>query len=281
MSGPEATYAGRVGALATRHGKEDQIRPALAATGLEVVVADIDTDTFGTFTGEIPRRGHPAEVIERKARAAMAATGLDVGLASEGSFGPHPEVPFLTADMELVALVDARLGTVVIEQAVSVDTVADTLTVTPGADFDEFCAQVGFPAQALIVRPADGAHGHITKAVADRDSLAHAISVAATASTDHKAIIEPDLRAHYCPKRQVVIAQAAERLAVRLTRRCPACHAPGFGAIRTEPGLPCGLCGLPTERPAAVLEDCPRCGHTERQPNPGTADPATCAYCNP
>ena len=259
MSGPEATYAGRVGALAARHGKERQIGPALVPTGLEVGVAAVDTDTFGTFSGEIPRLGHPAEVVERKARAAMAAKGPDVGLASEGSFGPHPDVPFLTADTELVALVDARLGTVIIEQAVSVDTAADALTVTPGDDVAEFCAQVGFPAQALIVRPADGAFDQMTKAITDRDSLTHAISVATAASTDRKAISETDLRAHCCPKRQAVIAQAAQRLAVRLARRCPACHAPGFGAIRTEPGLPCDLCGLPTARPMAILEDCPRC----------------------
>lgn len=281
MSGSEVTYAGRTGALATRHGKEHQFRPALASIGLEVVVADIDTDTFGTFTGEIPRRGHPAEVVERKARAALAASGLDVGLASEGSFGPHPQVPFLTADVELVVLVDARLGTVVMEQAMSFDTVADALTVANGDDPVEFCARVGFPAQALIVRPADGTRSHITKAISDRESLTRAIAIAAAASSDGKAIIETDLRAHYCPKRQVVVAQAVTRLAARLARLCPVCHTPGFGAVHLEPGLPCDLCGFPTEQPAATLETCPRCSHTVRTANPGTADPGTCAYCNP
>lgn len=281
MSGRGATYAGRVAALATRHGKEHQIRPALASIGLDVVVADIDTDTFGTFTGEIPRRGNPIEVVERKARAAIAASGLDAGLASEGSFGPHPLIPFITADVELVVLVDARLETVVMEQAISVDTVASALTVADGDDAEEFCAQVGFPAQALIVRPADGSPNQITKAITDLDRLRRAITMASITSKDRMAIIESDLRAHHCPKRQVVIAQAAERLASRLARRCPACQTPGFGALRIEPGLPCDICGCPTEQPLATLEDCPRCSYTVRTANPGTADPGTCAYCNP
>lgn len=281
MSDPETTYGGRVGALATRHGKEHQIRPALASVGLDVVVADVDTDSFGTFTGEIPRRGHPLEVAERKARAAISATGLDVGLASEGSFGPHPQVPFLIADVELVALVDTHLDIVVVEQAMSFDTVAAALKITQGSDVDEFCERVGFPAQALIVRPADKSPYHITKGITDRDRLARAMVIAAAASKDRTAMIETDLRAHYCPKRQMVIAQAAARLAARLARRCPACHTPGFGAVRFEPGLPCDLCGLPTEQPVATLEDCPRCAHTVRTIHPGTADPGTCAYCNP
>lgn len=49
-------------ALATKHGKEAAIGPALAASpGLRVVVAaEVDTDRLGTFTGEVERLGPPA-----------------------------------------------------------------------------------------------------------------------------------------------------------------------------------------------------------------------------
>lgn len=93
-------------ALATRHGKEAIFAPALARLGVEVIAAPIDTDAFGTFSGEIEREGSPLEVVERKARAAAEATGLTVGLASEGSFGTHPTVPFSIIDTELVVWVD-------------------------------------------------------------------------------------------------------------------------------------------------------------------------------
>lgn len=274
-------YAGRVAALATRHGKETLLVPALAACGLRVVVADVDTDAFGTFTGEVPRRGEPLEVAERKARAAMAAAGTEAGLASEGSFGPHPAAPILTADLEIVVLVDDRHGFTVAEQALSIDTAAAAMTVRPGEDTSRFCEQVGFPGQALICRPADGTRSQITKAITSTDALTAAVDLAARASRDQRAIIETDLRAHLCPTRREVIREAARGLAARLARRCPGCQLPGFGAVRSEPGLPCGLCGLPGEAAAATLTECANCGYQEREVISGTGDPADCAVCNP
>ncbi|MDO8105768.1 hypothetical protein Q6348_00985 [Isoptericola sp. b441] len=277
----DPTYRGRVAVLATKHGKEAQIAPALAPTGLLVEVTEIDTDRFGTFTGEVPRTGSPVEVAERKARAAMAATGRDAGLASEGSFGPHPGVPVLTADLEIVVLVDDLLGVVVAEQALSVDTAATSRTVAPGEDLSELCAAVGFPDQALICRPADGSPDGIATGLTRLPDLDRAVRDAARASADGLARVETDLRAHLCPTRRRVIAEAAERLAVRLMTRCPRCSVPGFGLTRSEQGRPCGLCGLPTRGPVAMVTTCSRCEHRERVPVPGPADPATCTWCNP
>jgi hypothetical protein len=56
-------------ALATKHGKESIFSPAFAEIGILVSVAVIDTDQFGTFSGEIERQGSPRETAERKARA--------------------------------------------------------------------------------------------------------------------------------------------------------------------------------------------------------------------
>lgn len=283
MSEPVPAYSGRAAALATRHGKLELIGPALAPLGLKVVVAEVDTDAFGTFTGEVPRKGPPLEVAKRKARAAMAATGLDAGLASEGSFGPHPEIPFVTADVELVVLVDDRLGLTVHEGALGLETAAAGITVGAEAETElgEFCRRVGFPEQALICRPGDGGHSRIFKAIRDPATLWSAVRSAAGASKDHLAVVETDLRAHLCPTRRPVIAEAATRLAARLRRRCPACGAPGFGSVSHEPGLPCELCGRPTELARSRTESCPGCGHGESVAVEGRADPTYCAHCNP
>lgn len=49
-------------ALATKHGKLDQIAPAfLAIPDFELVLAEIDTDRFGTFSGDIPRTHSPKD----------------------------------------------------------------------------------------------------------------------------------------------------------------------------------------------------------------------------
>lgn len=281
MSPTAAPFEGRTAALATRHGKEGEIAPALRPTSLTVVVADVDTDAFGTFTGEKPRAGDPVAVAERKARAGMRVSGLDAGLASEGSFGPHPDAPFTTVDVEVVLLVDDRLGLVVVEREVSFDTAAASVTVTPGHDPAEFLARVGFPSQALVCRPADGSPARITKGIVEPEALRRAVVAAADASRDGRAIVETDLRAHLCPTRRPVIRRAAERLARRLMTPCPSCERPGFGVARVEPGLPCRACGAPTRRAAARLLGCPGCGHERREPVREAADPAHCDRCNP
>jgi hypothetical protein len=271
-----------VAALATRHAKQDLIAPALAELGLEIVVADVDTDRFGTFTGEIPRRASAHDVVLAKARAAIEGSGLEIGLASEGSFGPHPVVPALTADVELVALVDLALDLVVVESAISLATAAASVTVAPGEDLRDFCRGVGFPDQALIARPARGpSTGHLTKGIVDEDELADAVARAAHGSLDGRALVETDLRAHLCPTRRPVIAEAATRLASRLRRACPACARPGFGERLLVPGLACALCGLATDEVRATIESCPRCDYRESRPVNGRADPSRCARCNP
>ena len=83
--------------LATKHRKEQTVsRPLRSGLGFRIVVNEqIDTDAFGTFTGEIERPGSPREVLLQKARLGMEITGLSLGIASEGSFGPHPSMPFI------------------------------------------------------------------------------------------------------------------------------------------------------------------------------------------
>ena len=54
------------------------------------VCPDLDTDAFGTFSGEIERLDNPLLVAQRKCEKAMQLTGSDLSVASEGSFFPHP-----------------------------------------------------------------------------------------------------------------------------------------------------------------------------------------------
>lgn len=85
-------YLGLRVAVGSRHGKQDQIAPAFrAALGAHLVTPpDLDTDRFGTFSGETPRSMGAAEAARGKAALAMAATDLPRGLASEASYGPLP-----------------------------------------------------------------------------------------------------------------------------------------------------------------------------------------------
>ena len=95
------------------HRKEQVIAPILEeALGLQVEVSPgLDTDRFGTFTREVPRPGTQLATVRLKAQAALAAVPeAAFGLASEGSFGPHPWFPLGGGGRELIMLVARDAG---------------------------------------------------------------------------------------------------------------------------------------------------------------------------
>lgn len=268
-------------ALATKHGKEAQIAPALATVGLVTRVVALDTDQFGTFAGEIERPAPASEVVLLKARAGLEALGLPRGVASEGTLGPYPELPLLTYDQELVGYVDLEFGFTLIEEALSFETMAASVRARPGDDLGAFLNSIDFGPQGVIVKRGDQVLDPIAKGVVTYDQLMAALEYIGTSSTDGGVIIETDQRAHLCPTRSLVIKDAANRLAERLARRCPACSCPGFGVVEHEAGLACSACGSETSLDRAVIEGCPRCGERVRIPLIDQADPSMCPMCNP
>ena len=276
---PEITRA----ALATKHGKESIFSPAFAEIGIVVTVAEIDTDQFGTFAGEIERLKSPRETAEQKAKAGLEALGLTIGLASEGSFGPHPATPFLLADTEVVVYVDAELEYSVFERASSISAVPSAKVIVDIADVDGLKFTNVFPEQRAIVvaeDPQTKSRQVLAKGIDNLDELRSTVTQA-LANQPHPIIVEPDLRAHHCPDRRKVIGTAVERLVQRLRVRCPECNAPGFGPLRTLPGLRCGLCALPTTQAAFDVMGCSRCGLETEIARTGEADPTFCDRCNP
>ena len=270
-------YEGCAAALSTQHGKQSAIAPVFSAlTGIDVRVPDgIDTDQLGTFTGEIARPASMRDTARLKAIMGMKASGLAVGIASEGSFGPHPVIPFLPADREMMIFIDSERGLEVVEEQISEATNFDSLELAPGADMDGFLSRIGFPRHAVIFR----CDGQIFKGITSRDVLDQLVRDAAG-----QVRLETDMRAHLNPTRMAEIAKLAEKLARRIATACPACEAPGFGPDRVERGLPCADCGAPTSLVRHVLSACSLCGHVERGPRTDgreAASPAECQECNP
>lgn len=270
-------HDGLTAALATQHGKARVIAPAFAAaTGLALTVpAGIDTDALGTFTGETPRPATMRDTARMKARLGMQAAGLLLGIASEGSFGPHPFMPFLAAGRELMIFIDDRHGIEVVEEAVSERTNFAALDLGPGADVEAFLARVGFPGHAVVLRQG----ASITKGIDTRDRLEALLSGCTGA-----ARLETDMRAHVNPTRMSEIGVLAAKLAQRVATPCPACAAPGFGFTRHDAGLPCEACGTPTPLVMHRVSGCARCGletHLPRTDGRAVASPAECPECNP
>jgi hypothetical protein len=286
MNSPSQLFAGRVAVLATMHHKEQAIAPIIEpALGVTVQVPDdFNTDVFGTFTREIDRTGNQQEAARRKAETVLAQTGETLALASEGSFGPHPTLPYLACDRELVLLIDRQHNLDVIGQVFTPETNYSHKVVTSLNAAHEFAQQVGFPQHALVVitRPEAPSQAEIFKGITSPGALAEAVESALSATG--QAHVETDMRALYNPTRMQAIAQATQNLVEKLLRLCPDCEWPGFDLVETVPGLPCEWCGLPTAGVRSHIYGCQKCGYHQTLQFPEgkqKANPAECAYCNP
>jgi hypothetical protein len=279
LSEAKAGFSGQVALIATAHGKQAAFAPPLERVGFTVQTPEgLDTDRFGTFSGEVERQGDMLDAARAKARAAFVHSGssADWVIASEGAFGPSRLVPLLAEAKELALAWRPADDLEVIATQAGFDTNFAHLDVTPQADLAGFLARAGFPDHALIVRTGGDV---AAKAVTDRGTLDRWI-----AGADAPVRLETDMRAHLNPTRMGEIGQLAETLAERLATPCPSCQAPGFGRTWIEPGLPCEACGTPTDLVLRELWSCGACGHEEARPRADgrtSADPGECPVCNP
>lgn len=277
-------YAGQAIALLTQHGKERVIAPALEpGLGCRVErVGGFDTDQLGTFTRELPRLGTQLEAARRKARIGMDASGLPVGLASEGSFGPDPMTGLFPWNVEVIVLLDDRLGLEVVGMAQG-PAASGHLLADDWPAVEAFATGRGFPAQQLVVRPGNQDDPGLIKGLADWDRLRQAFDACRSRAANGRVFVETDLRAFANPERMRRIGEAAEDLCRRLQSSCPACGGPGYSVVEREPGLPCGGCLAPTASYRTEVWVCPGCRHRTAIPRSDLrfADPAQCPRCNP
>jgi hypothetical protein len=94
--------------IATKHHKERVIAPILEQElGVQCFIDEtFDTDLLGTFTGEVEREQDAIETAREKCLQAMEKNNCDLGIASEGSFAPHPTLFFIHADDEILIFID-------------------------------------------------------------------------------------------------------------------------------------------------------------------------------
>ena len=275
-------YQGHRAVLSTKHDKLSLVAPPFRLhVGMMVEVVEVDTDQLGTFTGDIARGRSAWDTAVAKARLGMRAAHSPIGIASEGSIGPHPDGPFINYAVELVVVVDDELGIALGETETSFEIMAVAADVTVDDDIEELFRRGRFPSHAMAVRPADGSTKAIYKGIHSRPELIKAVAECVAVSSNRQARVETDLRAHCCPSRRPIIARAAERLALRLASCCPQCDTPGWGIVRIECGLPCEMCGTLVTNPRADVFGCAACSATVTVDRAQTvADPVHCDWCD-
>jgi len=277
-------FAGRKLVIATKHQKEKVIAPFFEkAFDVNCFVPDnFDTDLLGTFTGDIERKDDPITTLRNKCLQAMELSNSDLGIASEGSFGSHPAIPYVRADDELLIFIDQQNDLEIIERELSTDTNFNGSEVRTEKELIDFATEAKFPSHALIIQKASDDTSGMIKGVTDWNLLRE------TFQTFYKkfgqAYVLTDMRALYNPTRMQVIKKAAEKLVKKINTVCPNCLTPGFGITEAKPGLPCELCALPIKSTLSYVYVCKRCSFSKEEKFPHQKkyeEPTFCDFCNP
>lgn len=264
------------------HGKELVLAPMLQdRLGVKCFTSDrFDTDFFGTFSGEIERKDSALKTLRKKCLKAMEMCKCDLGIASEGSFGSHPTIPFIPANEEFLILIDLKNDLEIIGRNFSIETNYAQEEVKTWQEVVEFAKRVLFPSP-LILRNSENAE-IIDKGITDWDVLKTSFKNSQKISTS--LIVETDMRALYNPTRMKEIKKAGKNLVDNIESCCPDCHAPGFNVILASPGLPCNLCSLPTKSTLSYIYQCKKCSFQKEEKFPhgkNSEDPMYCDTCNP
>ncbi len=264
--------------LISKHHKEALISPYLEPLGIKIqTLYDFDTDLFGTFSGEIPRSEGPKVTVKEKCLAGLAFSGARAAIASEGSFGPHPQIPFLSINEEWLVFIDLDQNLEIYSRSVSTELNYGNLSYLDKEQLINFLEQYQFPKQGMVFKRYSD-QKLIEKGIQNTEQLQALLE-----KYRDNWLLETDLRAHQNPLRQKNIEKAAQDLALRLQSKCPDCSTPDFSVVRTSGSLPCSLCKQATKTYELLHYECKCCGFQkeEKRKDYMELDPEFCPYCNP
>ena len=277
-------FEGRKALLTSKHCKEKVIAP-LAKESLGILVEvnnEVDTDIFGNFSGEIKRKNSPKTTVVEKCKFGLNRGNHDLGFASEGSFGPHPIIPFVPCNEELVCLIDLKNNWTFVGSSLTLETNFHGQYLSTREELEKFADRITFPSHAIILRIAEKEVKEIVKGIQDHQSLSD--NFIRLKSRYGKVWAETDMRAHLNPTRMKNIGLATQNLISKINSLCPYCQTPGFEVSSIQKGLPCSVCQWPSEVAISHLYQCKTCGNSKTILYPNgkeNIDPMYCQNCNP
>lgn len=277
-------FKGRKAVIATKHQKDKVIVPLVKNDlGLNCIVPpNLDTDKLGTFSGEVERIGDPLTVLRNKCLMAIETTGINLAIASEGSFGPHPEIFFAHAGDELIMLYDRENNIEIVERELNLDTNFNGAVVETEKQLIDFADKVGFPSHGIILKMAKEDYSLIIKDCHTYEDLISCYNQIRKES--NQAYAETDMRAHNNPTRMNNIKKVTKKLVAKAKKVCSSCGTPGFGVVEAVKGLPCMSCGFPTKSTLKHICRCMKCGYQSEIMFPyekQAEEPQFCDFCNP
>jgi hypothetical protein len=270
--------------IATKHHKEKVIAPLLEKElGVKcIVVKNFDTDQFGTFTGEIARAEDAITTARKKCIAAMEHNHCSLGIASEGSFGPHPSIPFLNADDELLVFIDKENDLEICVRELSTKSNFSGEEIKTENELIRFAENTKFPSHGLIIRKTKDDYSDIKKGITNLQELKKHFQ--SFMNLYGIVYLETDMRAMYNPTRMIVIEDGTKKLIEKIKSCCPVCNTPGYAIDKIVQGLKCEYCHSPTRSTLAHLYMCIKCSFSEEKKYPHQKlfeEQLYCDVCNP
>lgn len=270
--------------IATKHLKETVIAPLFRKEFRNYCYTsdEFDTDLLGTFSGEIDRKDDALTTLRKKCTIAHEATNSDLVIATEGSFGAHPNIFFAQANDELIMLKDFKNNIEIIAREISLETNFNGKTINDESELLEFSKQINFPSHALILKPSEKDFSKIFKGLNSEYELLK--KYYELKNEYNSAYAETDMRAMFNPTRMLIIERVTNKLIDKIKKSCPNCECPGFDVVNIHTGLPCEMCLQPTRSTLSHLYKCKKCSFEKIEEYPRGLkfeDPTYCDFCNP
>lgn len=252
---------------------------------VSIVVPPVNTDILGTFSGDIARVDSILNTALKKARMGMEIAQTSLGIANEGSFGPHPGCFFIPAGVEVMVFIDNIRDIIISEYYIDEETNFNHIVLNNDKIDEFFLKKVKFPSHGLILKTyTKGGKILMFKGIKDINELQNNIKQCLNYSSNGQVVVETDMRAHMNPTRMTSIANLAHQIVRRIATLCIVCKSPGFGKKEVEKGLACSWCALPTDQIRATILHCVACDFKKVIKNRKSgrlADPSQCQNCNP
>lgn len=267
--------------LVSKHKKEQVIEPVfLKEFNASIVVAsNIDTDTFGMFSGEVKRNLSAKETVYEKCKAGLDANPkYRYAIASEGSFGAHPSSPFLPFNEEWLVFIDKLTSTVIYSNSGTSETNYFSQEINELERLNAL--EKSLEGTFFLLKNTQGEI--LIKGTTSFETIKE-ISVREIQKSG-SITIETDLRAMNNPLRMKNIGKAAEKLAEKLKSNCPKCNQIGFSIEKSIPGLPCEICEFPSSYSKNDIKVCTSCSFEEvlaPRHQQAYLEQQYCQICNP
>lgn len=281
-------YYGELIVFSTAHHKEKILeKEFMDSLNIKFYVPkNLDTDKFGTFTGEVHRSSDLKEVLRQKAYYGLSNTDCNLAISSEGSFGPDPLNPFLFCNQENLLLIDQKNKIEIFASHRSYETSYSFSNLNSRSELEDFLAKNPIERQPVVFKSFKDCNDQslIFKGI-DNKKIAYKVFEELFAIKS-SVWIESDLRAHMNIKRQIVIKACSTKLLEKILSLCPRCTLPGFSITKGYGQLQCMDCGLFSNYPSHDVWTCAdsNCNYEKQELRLDgviNLEPKYCSYCNP